>query len=437
MNGFLKNYEIYTSGNECPTIFHQWSALATMSSLVSGRVWTDGGVFTTFANMYIVLVGDPGSKKTTAMSLGHKIIAQFKKIAYAPASITKEAMIQLMAREESPCKLAFKYQDKPYFFAHLSIFASEFINLLNAGGNPIGMIDFFTDVWDRCDGVYRDTTKNKGDNEIQRPFISVLGCMTPETVRMLQSLKIISSGMTRRCVFVHGTRAESPIAFPDITPEQAEAFKACVAWGVKLQNVAGEFVWEPAARDIYKQFYDLNFARKHKIPSLILRQFLETKPAYIIKIAMLLWLSERTDALVLTAENITKAHKLISAVENGGALLFEGAGRNPLSSISQRIVQTVETAKMKIVNVKLIQSIFRAEASLEEIDKMLKEEQELERLSPIMENLTGLPGRWVTTAANYKLLMADKEAKKLLTTQTQNPVPVQKSDSASGTDLAM
>ena len=68
---------------------------------------------------------------------------------------------------------------------------------------------------------------------------------------------------------------------------------------------------------------------------------------------------------------------------------------------------------------------------------MLKEEQELERLSPIMENLTGLPGRWVTTAANYKLLMADKEAKKLLTTQTQNPVPVQKSDSASGTDLAM
>ena len=39
-----------------------------------------------------------------------------------------------------------------------------------AGGNPIGMIDFFTDVWDQ--EVFRVETKNKGTDIILNPYVS-------------------------------------------------------------------------------------------------------------------------------------------------------------------------------------------------------------------------------------------------------------------------
>jgi hypothetical protein len=309
----------------------------------------------------------------------------------------------MMAKEDSPCKQVFKYQDKPVFFSHLSIFASELINLINAGGNPGGMIDFFTDVWDRCDSEFRETTKNKGDNTIVRPFISITGCMTNDTVKMLQSLKIISSGMTRRCLFVHGDLAERPVAFPDVTEEQREAFKALVAHGVRLQNVCGEFAWEPEARQKYEEFYNLTWQQKRKESSTILKQFLETKPEYVIKVAMLLWLSDRTDSLVLTSENIVKAYNLVTSVEKGGALLFEGAGRNQLSSIAQGIYSAVLRQPKQMMPLKMIYHIFQKDATIDEIKKILEDEVVTERLSPIIR-LKELPGEWITTFDNFRAM---------------------------------
>ena len=81
-------------------------------------------------------------------------------------------------------------------------------------------------------------------------------CMTSDTVKTLQSLKIISSGMTRRCLFVMGDLAEKPIAFPDVTDAQRDAFKAMIAHGIKVQNTSGEFVWQQSARDHYTMLYN-------------------------------------------------------------------------------------------------------------------------------------------------------------------------------------
>jgi hypothetical protein len=403
MNSFLENYAIYSAGNECPKVFHVWSGLAALSNLVSGRVWTDGGVYTVFTNMYVVLVGDPGSKKSTAMRMSHKVISEFKKIVYAPASITKEALTQMMATEDSPCRMSFQYEGKPIIFSHLSIFASELINLINAGGNPGGMIDFFTDVWDHCGREWREKTKNKGDHTIQRPFITITGCMTSDTVKTLQSLKIISSGMTRRCLFVMGDLAEAPIAFPDVTEEQQNAFKAMVAHGIKVQNISGEFAWQQEARNLYIELYEKIWKQKRRETSTILKQFLETKPEYIIKVAMLLWLSDHTDSLVLTAENIQKAYDLVTSVEKGGSLLFEGAGRNQLAAIAQQIYTMVERSKNQVVNIKTIYSLFNKDATVAEITAILKDEATMGRLSALF-SLKGAPGQYITTAENFKKL---------------------------------
>jgi hypothetical protein len=378
---FINDYLQWTSGNECPTLFHRWGALAAISNFVSGRVWVDQGIFPVHANMYLIFVGDPGSKKSTAMGLSFKLIEHFKNIVYAPTAITKEAIMVMMAGENSPCKMQFKHEDKPVFFTHLSVYASELVNLLNSGGNPIGMIDFFTDVWDRVHKQYRDTTKNKGDNLIVRPYITITGCMTGATARSMMNQKLISSGMTRRCLFIHANRASKPIARPQVTEEQSEALQRLLKYAVKLQNVSGVFAWTPEAEQYFDNWYaNVHFPLTHTETSTILKEFYQTKPEYVLKVSMLLWLSERTDSLVITAENLEKSIKWITEVERGGQLLFENAGRNQLAAVGQAIVAYLTSKPSKTATMKDIRETFQREVTFDELDKIMGELSLIQKL---------------------------------------------------------
>ena len=143
---FLRNYSIMTSGNESPVVYHNWAALSTLSSLISRRVWVDMGIFTVYPNMYVLFVGMPGIKKSTAMDISLRMLQSLHDIPISPPSVTKEALTQMMAEEDSPCQKAFKVGEDLHHYTHLSLYCNEFATLLDAGGNAPGMIGFLTDL---------------------------------------------------------------------------------------------------------------------------------------------------------------------------------------------------------------------------------------------------------------------------------------------------
>ena len=65
---FLDAYKIFAQGNEASPLFHEWAGINVLSAAVSRRVFFDQNYFKIYANMYVVLVGEPGDKKTTAKS---------------------------------------------------------------------------------------------------------------------------------------------------------------------------------------------------------------------------------------------------------------------------------------------------------------------------------------------------------------------------------
>lgn len=371
MSNFLHDYNIITSGNEIPRIFHAWAGLSCLSHLSGPKVWADQGMYKIYPHMYVVLTGPPGGSKSTAMRFAQKIVSRFDHIAQAPASITKEMIIKTMGEPDSQCARAFKYLDKPVKYSQLSIFASEFINLINAGGNPNGMIDFFTDIWDRVDDGYKDATKNKGSFDIIRPYISILACMTDDTAKSLISQKIVSGGMTRRVIFVYGEEHTDAVPFPHVTEDQVAASLRCIKHGEHLKEVIGPFQWTPEAVRTYDSWYRTNHKRRHEEPDKILAQFLSTKREYVIKIAMLIKLAENPVKLILDTEALDHSIQLIDSVERGGSLLFEGSGRNPMSPVAMTIERALATAE-KPINIKQLYLLHRADATIPEIDMIME-----------------------------------------------------------------
>jgi hypothetical protein len=368
---FLSDYGLYTEGNEAPQEFHVWAGLSCLSHLMGRRVWTNENVYKAYTNLYVILVGGPGSKKSTAMRLARNIVSLFPRIPQAGSSHTREAIIKFMAETDSPCLKAFKHGEKVEKYSHFSIFADELVNLINSGGNPIGMINFFTEVWDTP--FFRDATKNKGDFGIIGPYVPILGCMTPSTIRGLKTHEIIGGGMIRRCIFVYPEKRGAPEPEPKFLPEQEDALLRCLTFAKNLQEdkIGGEFTWESrSTREIFNKWYIEKWARMEKETSEAKGFFLESAGELSLKLSMLLRISEDPGGLVHTRDSIELAIALIKSIEDNGPRIFESRGKNTLSDTSIEVERLIVTSSQPILLSK-IRQIFWKDAQHEDTDKIL------------------------------------------------------------------
>jgi hypothetical protein len=333
---FLDNYCLFASGNEAPPKYHIWCGLSALSACIGRRVWIEQGIFYHAPNLYVTLVGEPGNGKTTAMQIAMDLAMNVGDIAIAATSMTKEGLVTVMTEDDSGCKKSTKMPDgKIAEWTQMAIFATELTHFIAV--NPLGMIDFFTTIYDQK--VYKNVTKNKGRDHIPGPYITLLACMTPDLVAAHLKGNIIGGGFARRNVFVIGGPPGAPQAFPVITTEQAMAYQECVNWGKKLRTAKGPFTWTQAAIDWYTPWY--NHQKTVIVPNLnnpAMHGWMQSKHVQMMKVAMLLSLADSLD-LVLDRKHLETALSIINDTEIDMPRIFEGAGRNPLAPSASRVME--------------------------------------------------------------------------------------------------
>lgn len=365
--GFLQDYAEFCNDNESPGIFHIWSSIAALSNIVSRRVWIGQGIFTVYANMYIVLVGSPGCGKSTAMNIAKGLIRDVKDIPIAASQITKEALTKEMSDDETSGRKNFKNKadGKIQEYTPMAIFATELVHFLAV--NPLGMIEFFTTIYD--EPVYEVKTKNKGNNYIIGPYITLLGCMTPDITTSFLKANIISGGFARRTVFVWAGGREKAVPFPEVSPLQKAAWNSCVAWANKLKTVNGEFTWDPEAKEMFRKWY-INLRNNiSNVKDPMTAGYFESKHVLLLKTAMIVALSDSVD-LVLRPEHFTTALALLEMVEKNLSKVFEGTGRNELHAVSVKILDVLDPLPEGMPVKRLLANMYR-EATREDLLKIL------------------------------------------------------------------
>lgn len=392
---YLSDYLEYSDGNESPEVYHTWCALSTISSLVSRKCWLDQGVYVVRPNLYVALVGNPGVMKSTAMGMARRLMQTIGGVAIAPTSITKEAITEMMAEDGSPCKKVFQHHGMAVKYSHLSVFANEIPTLLSAGGNAMGMIEFLTDIWDLP--VMEVKTKNKGHDIIEGPFLTLLGCMTPETMKGFLFQNIISGGFTRRCLFVYADMGGQAVPRPVFSQPQKDAFDRLVEQGRAIQKRQGEFVLSDETKTAFDKWYTANHLLKQQIATPVMQGFLNSKAELVLKTAILIALSE-SEENVIEFNHFEAALNYISNLEPGIEEVFEGTGRNELSPIAAKILRYVSSMDGMVEKV-VLQDMFFCEASAEELNTMLahlfavgKLEEFVITLDGKNKGLIGLPG---------------------------------------------
>jgi hypothetical protein len=395
---FLRDYAIYTSGNEAPKIFHFWSGMVALSAIISRRVGFRLGYFDIHPNLYVVLVGTPGTKKTTAMSTPKDLIRELGDIPFSAECITKQALCREMSQDCSKTYTNESGEVVPY--TPYAIFATELSHFLGMG-TAKEMVDFLTTIYD--ERFYQTKTKNKGNDLIVGPYITMLACTTPDWIRGWMKEDVITGGFSRRALFVYYNGPRERIPEPTITNEMQAAYQRCFEWGQKLLKVSGEFQMTPAAREYYCDWY-----RKLEIPQDFTAGYFESKHVQMLKSAMLIALSESTD-LILDIPHIQLALEQLALVETNMRKVFEGVGRNEINAIASKILEILETCGGALPEKKLNLLMFR-EANADELGKAMHYLQSTDLVKVLSETTTaGTSRRIVALAAKAEILQASSE----------------------------
>lgn len=325
---FLSEYRTFTSGSEAHPTYHTFSALVALSSIISRRVWIEQGYFKVYPNLYVVLVGPPGNRKTSAMSIAKNLIRELKDVPFSAECVTKEKLILDMAEQEKVIDGMAPAYAAQRVFTPMTVMVTELSEFLGAGS--IGMINFLTTIYDQ--DVYEHRTKNRGEVLITGPFLNLLACTTPDWITTYLRADVISGGFSRRAIFVLETGKSGRIPFPEVTSEAKSAWENVLAYSRKLQKVHGPFTWHPDAKKFYITWYqNLKMPTEETIVG-----YYETKHMQLLKISMLIALSE-SPQLVLEVRHLEFGLALLKLAEENLGRVFEGIGRNELNGAASKV----------------------------------------------------------------------------------------------------
>lgn len=329
---FLSDYREYTKGTEAHPTYHTFSALVALSSIISRRVWIDMGHFKVYPNLYVVLVGPAGNRKTSAMTPAKNLIRELK-LPFSAECVTKEKLIlDLQAQETVIANLPELYKDHK-IYTPMTIMVTELSEFLGAGG--VGMINFLTTIYDQ--DYYDIRTKNKGDSSIRGPYLTLLACTTPDWITTYLRQDVISGGFSRRAIFVYETGKSGRIPFPEITTEMRAAWQSLVSYSKNLLSISGPLSWEPQAKKFFSDWY-INL-KMPTDPTII--GYYETKHMQLLKVSTLISLSESPD-LVLRLSHLEFGLELLGLAERKLSQVFVGIGRNELNGVAVKVLSIIE-----------------------------------------------------------------------------------------------
>lgn len=396
----------FVAGNEAHPTYHTFSALIALSSIISRRVWIDMGYFKVYPNLYVVLVGPPGNRKTTAMSTCKGLIRSLKDIPFSAECVTKEKLVEDMATyervfQETPTS-------EPIVYTPLTVCVTELSQFL--GASSAHMVDFLTTVYDQ--DFYDLKTKNKGCETITGPHLVLLACTTPAWITARLRDDVISGGFSRRAIFVYEVDKGARIPFPEITTKMKSAWDRVQEYSLTLMRTGGAFFWDPAAKKFFEDWYNSMVIPKDPIVS----GFYESKHIQLIKIAMLIAIAESTD-LVLKKHHLECGLELLNLVEVKLPRVFEGLGRNELNSVSANLLELVSSGP---VSEKDVQRFMYREANGEELYRVIQHLIKTERIERLVKKgVDGAPDRiYLATTGTSSKSKGDVESSVVLPSLT-------------------
>jgi hypothetical protein len=211
-------YFLYREQTEPTIVYHRWALIGCIGAWLGRSVWIPFGSSRIFPNQFIMFVGNPGSRKTTAIVQAKSLLVGCNYTTFAADKTSKEKfLIDLAGQELDLSERATRGKSAEDILDQIQVLdiddgipkevfivADEFNDYMgNANVEFQSLLGRFWD-WDSEAAPYRHRLKNSKEVSIYQPTVSILAGNTPQGFADCFPLSSIGQGFMSRLLLIHG-----------------------------------------------------------------------------------------------------------------------------------------------------------------------------------------------------------------------------------------
>lgn len=353
----FKEFLDANSDTEPPAIYYRWCLLSTIGALLGRNTYLNHGHFKIFPNLYTMLIGTAGARKSTPIKLCKKLLRLSGYETIAADKTSKEKFLVDLAggsdsdNDASPAKLddildqnLFGDQDDTTN-REMFIMADEANDFFGHGN--IEFLSLLGNLWD-YEGNFTYRIKTGKSLSIHNPSISILSANTPTGFAMAFPSEVLGQGFFSRLMLIHGEPSGRKIAFPKGMSEDLIAYFVSRFQEIR-GNICGPLDLDPDAEQTLEKIYaTFSNIGDQRFESYSTRRFAQLLKLCIIHCAARCGTS-------VSREDVIKANTVLSHAERYMPKALGEFGKSRNSDISHKIVELISSRSLEgLVSFKVI-----------------------------------------------------------------------------------
>lgn len=342
----LQEYLELRRDTESPTQFHRWCFLSGVGAALGRKLWLAFGHKKIYPSQYILLVGVPATRKSTAIAMCRELLekAQYQKFSYTKTTREKFLldfedgfdvkrvdgkvdMVALLDRDFATMNAAGSIVQEVY------INCSEFVDFI--GRNPIAFVDLLTNIWDSLP-VYEERLKNSKSVSIPNPTVNLLGGITPSTLSEALPPNVVGQGFMSRMLLVFSNPTKKRISFPE-APDAALT-ERLTGFFRDVQLLSGEVKLHPSARELLDNIYQ----SWPNLPDVRLQYYCGRRFEHLLKLCIIIAASKLSK--IVTVDCVVEANTILTWTERSMHLALGEFGESRNSKAAQKVMEAIALA---------------------------------------------------------------------------------------------
>lgn len=339
---FLSTYLTYSKGTECPTFFHRWAAITCLGAYLGRDVYFRQGHFRVHPNLFVMLVGDAGTKKSTSIKMAARLLRLAGYNTFAAKKTRQEKFLLDMAENAEGEDLTgdnileqnlWGDSASDFNIAESFIAADEFNNFIGQGNTDF--MSILGDLWDWGEEVYDYKLKNSKSVYLNKPTVSILGGNTPTGVNMLFPADAIGQGFFSRLIFIQAESTGVKQTWMPLPDEHLEDHIIKELHSIR-EVMRGEIKLSPKAdamlHKIYHSWKPLEDPRFHSYSN---RRF-----PILLKLVIVMCANNKT--LLIGEKEVVYANTMLTFAERTMPSALGEFGKSRNSDVTHKIMKLIE-----------------------------------------------------------------------------------------------
>lgn len=354
-NKFLLTHLRYVEKTESPKLMHVWSAIAAASACLGRHVYLPFGIGKIYPNLYILLVGPPGTRKSAAIGFASDLVEENTDIRFAPDDTNgqRQGLISAieglhdadedadLLRAESAAaiidnmenlEITINGEDQHTMF----VCADEFQAFM--GQNSLEMTTFLIKMYDGKKKYEYKLKKEK--NCLVNPLLTLIGGTTPTSMAIIIPPAAVGQGFMSRIVLVHWPEKERSVPRPELNDDaKAELINT---YKYLVNTAKGAIEESDAALAMLDKLYE----RPVKIEDNRFIYYAERRHTHLLKLCLILAATRQSATIEI--EDVLQADTLLTETEKTMPDALGQFGLSPLAQTKQKMVEYIQFAKIPV-----------------------------------------------------------------------------------------